>query len=35
MLALSTSDDKTADPDEEVLTGRRRGTWGNLWDVEI
>ena len=34
MLALSASDDKIADPNEEVLTNRRRGTWGNLWYTE-
>lgn len=32
MLALSVYDDKTADPNEEVLSNRRRGEWGNLWE---
>lgn len=31
MLALSVFDDKTADPNEEVLSNKRRGKWGNLW----
>lgn len=32
ILALSVYDDKTADPNEEVLSNRRRGEWGNLWE---
>ena len=31
MLALSVYDDKTADPNEEVLSNKRRGKWGDLW----
>ena len=30
-LALSVYDDKTADPNEEVLSNKRRGKWGDLW----
>ena len=31
MLALSMSDEQ-ASSSEDVLTNRRRGSWGNLWD---
>lgn len=31
VLALSVYDDKTADPNEEVLSNKRRGKWGDLW----
>lgn len=31
MLALSMSDEQ-ASSSEDVLTNRRRGSWGNLWE---
>lgn len=31
MLALSVSDEQ-ASSREDVLTNRRRGTWGDLWE---
>lgn len=31
ILSLSVYDDRTADPNEEVLSNKRRGIWGNLW----
>ena len=31
MLALSLSDEQ-ASSNEDVLTNRRRGTWGDLWE---
>lgn len=31
LLTLSVVDDIPADPDEEVLTNKRRGEWGDLW----
>ena len=31
ILALSVEDEITADPNEEVLSNRYRGEWGNLW----
>ena len=31
LLALSVSDEQ-ASSEEDVLAGKRRGTWGNLWE---
>ena len=34
MLAVSNLEysDENADKDLEILSGERRGTWGNLWE---
>jgi hypothetical protein len=31
ILALSVEDEITADPNEEVLSNRHRGEWGDFW----
>lgn len=33
MLALSVNEEQ-ASSEEDVLAGKRRGTWGNLWSGE-